>query len=83
LAQIEIFGYKNLVIYTDPTFELRIDFCFIANLVYFCLNHNIPVPGAEKQFLGLRILKFFNADPGCGIFLTLDQRSGWKNSDPG
>jgi hypothetical protein len=28
-----------------------------------------------------KILKFFDADPGSGIFLTLDP--GWKNSDPG
>jgi hypothetical protein len=26
----------------------------------------------EKQFLGLQILKFFDADPGTGIFLTPD-----------
>ncbi len=34
---------------------------------------------AQKQFLGLKILKFFDADPnpGSGIFLTLDP--GWKN----
>ncbi len=36
-----------------------------------------------ETFLGLKILKFFDADadPGSGIFLTLDP--GWKNSDPG
>jgi hypothetical protein len=36
-----------------------------------------------KQFFGLKILKFFNADPDLvsGIFLTLDP--GWKSSDPG
>jgi len=34
-----------------------------------------------KQFLGLNILKFFDADPGSGIFLTLDP--GWKNSYSG
>jgi hypothetical protein len=26
------------------------------------------------------MLKFFDADPGSGILLILDQ--GWKNSDP-
>jgi hypothetical protein len=36
----------------------------------------------EKKF-GLKILKFFAADPdpGSGIFLTRDP--GWKNWDPG
>jgi hypothetical protein len=35
--------------------------------------------------LGLKILKFFVADPylGSGIFLTLDRDPGWKNSGPG
>jgi hypothetical protein len=28
---------------------------------------------AVFQFLGLKILKFFDADPGSGIFLTLDR----------
>jgi hypothetical protein len=37
---------QKFCIYPDHPFELRIDFCFIANLVYFCLNHNIPDPGA-------------------------------------
>jgi hypothetical protein len=31
---------------------------------------------AYNQFFGLRILQFFHADPGSGIFLTLDP--GWK-----
>jgi hypothetical protein len=30
------------------------------------------IPRDEKQFLGLKILKLFDADPGSGIFLTLD-----------
>jgi hypothetical protein len=34
----------------------------------------------ETEF-GLKILKYFYADPGSGIYLTLDP--GWKNSDPG
>ncbi len=29
----------------------------------------------------VKILKFLDADPGFGIFLTLDPE--WKNSDPG
>jgi hypothetical protein len=35
---------------------------------------NIPdhFPRAENQFLGLKILKFFDADPGSGIFVMLD-----------
>ncbi len=37
-------------------------------------------PRAYNQFFGLKILKFFDADPGSGIFLTRDP--GWKNSDP-
>jgi hypothetical protein len=34
-------------------------------------------PKAWKQFLGLKTLQFFDADPdlGSGIFLTLDPRS--------
>jgi hypothetical protein len=39
---------------------------------------NIPdhIPGAWKQYFGLKILKFFDAglDPGSGIFSTLDPR---------
>ena len=33
------------------------------------------------DFWGVKILKFFYADPGFGIFLTLDP--GWRNLDPG
>jgi hypothetical protein len=51
---------------------------------------NIPdhiSESSQKQFFGLQILKFFDADPdpGSGIFLTLDPVSGMekKNSDPG
>ncbi len=37
----------------------------------------------NKLFFGLKILKFFDADPDprSGILLTRDP--GWKNSDPG
>ncbi len=44
---------------------------------------NIPdqIPRAQKQFFGLKILEFFDADPGTGIFLTLDP--GLKNLEPG
>jgi hypothetical protein len=35
----------------------------------------------ETVFYGLKIHKFIDADPGSGIFSTLDP--GWKNSDPG
>ncbi len=40
-------------------------------------------PGFElrNNFFRLKKLKFFDADPGSEIFLTLDP--GWKNSDPG
>jgi hypothetical protein len=45
---------------------------------------NIPdhISESLKTIFGLKILKFFNADPypGSGIFLTLNP--GWKNSDP-
>jgi hypothetical protein len=36
------------------------------------------------NFLGLKILAFFDADsdPGSGIFLTLKRDPGWQNSDP-
>jgi hypothetical protein len=37
---------------------------------------NIP-----DHIFWVKILIFFDADPGSGIFLTLDP--GWKNSDPG
>ncbi len=42
-------------------------------------------PRAQKQFFGLKILKFFNGnpDPGSGIFFTLNPGSAMKNSDPG
>jgi hypothetical protein len=46
---------------------------------------NIPdhISESLKTNFGLNILQFFDADadPGSGIFLTLDP--GWKNSDPG
>jgi hypothetical protein len=45
------------------------------------LTSQIIFPRAWKQFFGLNILKFFAADPGSKIFLTLDP--GWKNSDLG
>jgi hypothetical protein len=35
----------------------------------------------ETVFLANKIHNFFYADPGSGIFLTLDP--GWKNLDPG
>jgi hypothetical protein len=51
---------------------------------------NIPdhISESLETVFGLKILKFFDADPGSGIFLTLDPGSGfrdpgWKNSDPG
>jgi hypothetical protein len=34
-----------------------------------------------ETIFGLKILKFFDADPGPGIFLTMDP--GLKNLDPG
>jgi hypothetical protein len=47
------------------------------------LNNLDHFSRAYKQFLRLKILKFFDADsdPGSEIFLTLDP--GWKNSDLG
>ncbi len=40
-------------------------------------------PGRTYRFVGLKILKFFVADPDprSGIVFTMDP--GWKNSDPG
>jgi hypothetical protein len=35
----------------------------------------------ETQFFGLKMLKFFDADPGSGILSTLDPE--WKIPDPG
>ncbi len=52
---------------------------------------NIPnhISESLKTFFGVKILKFFDADPGFRIFLTLDPESfvpgsGMeKNLDPG
>jgi hypothetical protein len=48
---------------------------------------NIPDPYSEslKQFLGLKIFKFFDADPdlGSGIFFTWIRDPVGKYSDPG
>jgi hypothetical protein len=40
---------------------------------------NIPdhISESLEKFFGLKILKFFDADPGSVIFLALDP--GWKN----
>ncbi len=42
---------------------------------------NIPdhIFESLETFLELKIPEFFDADPGSGIFLTLDP--GWKNVD--
>jgi hypothetical protein len=45
------------------------------------MNISDHISESLKTIFGLKILKFFDADPGFGIFLTLDP--GWKNSDPG
>jgi hypothetical protein len=39
---------------------------------------NIPdhISESLETIFGLKILKFFDADPGFGIFLTLDPGSG-------
>jgi hypothetical protein len=44
---------------------------------------NIPdhIFGSFETIFWVKILKFFDTDPGSGIFLTPDP--GWKNSDPG
>jgi hypothetical protein len=44
---------------------------------------NIPDHNSESlvTVFGLKLLTFFDVDPGSGIFLTLDP--GWRNSDPG
>jgi hypothetical protein len=44
---------------------------------------NVPdhFSASLETVLGLKILKFFGADPGSRIFLTRDP--GWKNSDQG
>jgi hypothetical protein len=39
--------------------------------------------GELRNSFWLKTLKFFDADPGPGIFLTLDPGSRMKNSDPG
>ncbi len=47
------------------------------------MNIQDHFPESLRQFLGLKILKFFHADPDpkFGILFNLDP--GWKNSDPG
>jgi hypothetical protein len=44
---------------------------------------NIPhhISESLETFFVLKIFKIFNADPGSGIYFTLDP--GWKNSAPG
>ncbi len=44
---------------------------------------NIPDHLSESllKVFRVKVLKFFDADPGSGISLTLDP--GWKNSYPG
>jgi hypothetical protein len=44
---------------------------------------NIPhhISESLETFFVLKIFKIFNADPGSGIYFTLDP--GWKNSIPG
>jgi hypothetical protein len=44
---------------------------------------NIPdhISESSVTLFWVKILKFFDADPGSEIFFTLDL--GWKNSDPG
>jgi hypothetical protein len=55
----------------------------------FRIQHEHPgsyLRELRNNFSGLKILKFFDADPdpGFGIFLTLDPGSGMeKKSDPG
>jgi hypothetical protein len=45
---------------------------------------NIP-DHISESFFGLKILKFFDADPDprSVIFLTMDPDPEWKNSYPG
>jgi hypothetical protein len=43
---------------------------------------NVPDHSSESsEIFRAKKLKFLDADPGSGIFLTLDP--GWKNLDPG
>jgi hypothetical protein len=46
---------------------------------------NIPdyFPRAQKQFSGLKILKFCDADPDTGSFLPWILDPWWKNAFPG
>jgi hypothetical protein len=48
------------------------------------MNIRIIFPRAWKQFFGLKMLKFFDADadPGYGIFFTLDPGSAINIPDP-
>jgi hypothetical protein len=37
----------------------------------------------SNNYFGLKMLKFFVADPGSGAFLTMIRHLGWKNMNPG
>jgi hypothetical protein len=45
------------------------------------MNNPDRIRELKKLFFGLKSLKFFDADPGSGIFLTLDP--GWKKFGSG
>jgi hypothetical protein len=46
------------------------------------MNNN-PPRELTNHFLGVKILKFFDADPVTGIEKIRIRDLGWKNSDPG
>jgi hypothetical protein len=45
------------------------------------MNNRDPISESLETSFGVKILKFFDADPGSGIFLTLDP--GWKKFGSG
>ena len=45
------------------------------------MNNPDHISESSETIFWVKILKFFDADPGSGILMTLDP--GWKNSDPG
>jgi hypothetical protein len=50
------------------------------------MNNPDHISESLETIFWVKILKFFDLDPGSGIFLTLDRESGirdGKNSDPG
>jgi hypothetical protein len=47
------------------------------------MNNLDHISESLERFLGLKKLKFIDADPECGMEEIQIRYPGWKNSDPG